>query len=462
MICAATLVPPAFLQPAFFWLLAFLVGAPYPLLLLSYRRTLNYKLQTLRSFMANNSIFAAYLRRFGKRNADPNAAVDELFGLTYHWSTYALAVVLNMVVIAAAVCICAVRGGIPMGVPSALNTLIASVPPTLLLGLSGAYVLGLYDTLGRYRVGDLYPSYLHFNWLHMVVAGFLAPLLSQAFAPAIAYPVAFGIGIFPLKDSLDAARKYAAKRLELTPSTPATEGAALNKIQGMTQQTIDRLEEEDITSTVHLAYSDPIKLLLRTNISWVILLDLMDQAVLFNYLGEQMAQLRSMGVRGAIEVAAIGQRLYEGDAEDQRCAHLAINLLASRLSSTDEAALILVRTLYEDGQVDLLWELYTDETPTGVLRDERAAAAQKPASPPVLHKIQVEFLKNQPSAEARPPKVTEPIPAPPITNTGEIPHAQESSATPKTQENLTAKSGEFDESHSAEEPITQTEPAPSI
>ena len=396
----AALVPPAFLQPVFYWLLAFVVGSPYPLLILSYRRTLNYKHQTLRSFMNNNSLFAAYVRRFGKRDGSPNAAVDELFNLTYYWTTYALAVALNMLTIAAAVCICAVRGGIPMGVPTPLRTLMESAPPTLLLGLSGAYVLGLYDMLRRYRVGDIYPSYLHFNWLHMFVAAFLAPLLSKAFTPAIAYPVAFGIGLFPLKDSLDTARKYASKRLELTESTPGAEGSALSKVQGMTQDVIDRLEEEGVTSTVHLAYSDPIKLLLRTNISWVIILDLMDQAVLFNYLGDQMTQLRSIGIRGAIEVAAIGQRLYEGDTEDQRCAKLNVSLIASRLSSTEDAALILVRTLYEDGQVDLLWELYTDETPTGVLRDDKEAAEDKTSK--VLHQVPVEILK--PIQDARPPK----------------------------------------------------------
>lgn len=371
----AMLIPAALRETSFFWILCFLAGSPYPLLTLSYKRTLNYKLRTLQSFMANNSLFSAYVRRFGRRG-DSNSAVNELFGLTYHWTTYALAVAMNMVVIAASVCICAVKGGISMGVPSKLEALIGAVPSTVLLGFAGAYVLGLYDMLRRYRVGDLYPSYLHFNWLHMVVAGFLAPLLSQAFTPAVAYPVAFGIGIFPLKDSFDTARKYAAKRLEVSPATPAAEGTALSKVQGMTPETIDRLEEEGVTSTVHLAYSDPIKLLLRTNISWVILLDLMDQALLFNYLGDQMAQLRSIGVRGAIEVAAVGQRLYEGDDEDKRCANLTISLFASRLSCTNEAALVLIRTLYEDGQADLLWELYTDETPTRALRDSQTDSLQ--------------------------------------------------------------------------------------
>ncbi len=431
----ATLVPAAFHQAGFFWILCLLAGAPYPLLALSYKRSLNYKLRTLQSFMNNNSLFAAYVRRFGKRG-DSDSAVNELFGLTYHWTTYALAVFLNMFVIAAAVCLCAVNSGISMGLPAKLESVIQSAAPTLLLGLGGAYVLGLYDTLGRYRSGDLYPSYLHFNWLHMFVAAFLAPLLSQAFTPAIAYPVAFGIGIFPLKDSLDTARKYASKKLELTPATPATEGSALSRIQGMTPETIDRLEEEGITSTVHLAYSDPIRLLLRTNIPWVILLDLMDQSLLYNYVGDQMSQLRPMGIRGAIEMAALGQRLYEGGDEDKRCAELAIKLIASRLGCPDDAALTLMRSFYEDGQVDLLWELYTDETPTHVLKDDTARKDEEAIAPPVLHEVPPEILQNVPLAAARPPKTLEmPPPDARIIQEGEDhSDAQEKRKAAKAQE----------------------------
>jgi hypothetical protein len=331
--------------------------------------------------MTNNSIFEAYVKRFGKHGSRESATA-ELFGLIYHWRIYALAVLFNVAIVTAGACVAMVRADIRMGLPNSFETLIARAPATLLLSLGGAYVLGLYDMLRRYRVGDLYPSGLHFYWLHMVVAAFLGPLLAQAFAPGVGRAVAFGIGIFPLKDSLDTVKKYAAKQLKLQSATPVGEGATLNKIQGLTPETIERFEEEGVTSTVHLAYSDPIKLLLRTNIPWVIIIDLMDQALLFNYLADSAAQLRPLGIRGSIELAALGQRLYEGNDEDKRCATLAMHLMAERLNSSDDAALTLVRTLYEDGQVDLLWELYTPETPVGVLgkhsdEDERSPRPPK-------------------------------------------------------------------------------------
>jgi hypothetical protein len=350
-----------------YWYLCVAVGLPYILVPISYGRVLRYKLRTIESFMSNNAVFAAYVNRFGPANNRAGAAPG-LFGLTYDWRVYGLAIFFNLVIIAAAVCVCLIRGGVSMNLPLALEALLATAPVTVLLSLGGAYILNLYDLLKRYRVGDLYPSCLHFHWLHMIVAAFLGPLLAQAFAPGVARVVAFGVGIFPLKDSLDTVKKYAAKRLELSPTRVAAEGASLNKVQGLTQETIERLEEEGINSTEHLAYSDPIKLLLRTNIPWVILIDLIDQALLYNYVGDKITELRSIGIRGAIEMAAIVQDLLKGDEEEKKCARMRIHIVAVRLGlSDDDEGLNLVRSFYEDGQVDLLWELYTPEFPDQVL-----------------------------------------------------------------------------------------------
>jgi hypothetical protein len=378
---AGVLFTPAVSGIVFYWFICFLTSSPYLFLPISYRRTLKYKLRTVESLMTDNSIFQAYIKKFGTRDG-PDAAITELFGLIYHWRIYALAMLFNIGVVTVSSGVAIIRAGISLGLPSSFEGLISHAPVTILFSLGGAYVLGLYDMLRRYRVGDLYPTGLHFYWLHMVVAAFLGPLLAQAFKPGVGMTVAFGIGIFPLKESLEVVKKYASKRLKLSSEAPVGEGATLNKIQGLTPEIIERFEEEGVTSTVHLAYSDPIKLLLRTNIPWVIIIDLMDQAILFNYLGESAACLRPLGIRGSIELAALGQRLYKPrNEEDERCAPLAIHLIAERLASSDDAALALIRTLYEDGQVDLLWELYTPETPVGVMRaeDQRAAKISKTA-----------------------------------------------------------------------------------
>jgi len=357
---------PAFGPMGFYWSLGLVPSLPYVLLSLSYGRVLRHKSQVIEGFMSNSAIFAAYATRFGTATHGKKA-ISELIGIAYHWRLYALAILLNVTVVGAGVYVCLIRSGVSMGLPSPFEAMLAATPSALLLSLGGAYVLNLYDLLKRYRVGDLYPSCLHFHWLHMVVAAFLGPLLAQAFSPGVSRVVAFGVGAFPLKDSLDAARKYAAKRMELSPTGPVGETSTLARIQGLTPEIIERLEEEGVTSSEHLAYSDPVRLLLRTNIPWVILIDLIDQALLFNYVGDRVTQLRPMGVRGSIEMAAIAQYLDKGDAEEKRCAGIALRLVASKLGLTDDEALILVRGFAADGQVQLLWELYTPEFPDEVL-----------------------------------------------------------------------------------------------
>jgi hypothetical protein len=122
---------------AFYWLLCLLASAPYILLPISYGRVNKGKLRTIESLMADNAIFAAYVKRFRKQ-VGPDQSAQELFRLTYHWTLYALAIVLNVVVITAGVCVSLIRGGISMGMPDTFEKLIVTVPPTLLLSFGGA------------------------------------------------------------------------------------------------------------------------------------------------------------------------------------------------------------------------------------------------------------------------------------------------------------------------------------
>ena len=49
---------------------------------------------------------------------------------------------------------------------------------------------------------------------------------------------------------------------------------------------LQRLQDNGFESAEHLAGDDPIKMLLKTNVEWKVILDLIDQAILFGYVGE--------------------------------------------------------------------------------------------------------------------------------------------------------------------------------
>ena len=66
---------------------------------------------------------------------------------------------------------------------------------------------------------------------------------------------------------------------------------------------IDRLNEAGISNVQQLAFTDPLRLLVRTNLDWKVILDLVDQAFLALYVGAKIVELRSLGIRGAVELS---------------------------------------------------------------------------------------------------------------------------------------------------------------
>jgi hypothetical protein len=366
----------------FYWSLAVLPVLPYVLVYLSYRVRLLDKLNTLQNLMLQEGVFTAYRARFGqkldeqkkedqqKEDEQKKEVVGKLFDVLYGRHAYYSAICLNLLVITVGVAAGLLRGGISLGLPGALESLAQRVPLTMLLGFAGAYTLNLYNVCRLYRIQDLSPSDLHFTWLHMILASFIAPLLSQAFVASAAYAVAFGIGVFPLKDSFETVRDLAKKRLGVLSTIPVFEGSTLDKLQGLTEDVIERLGEEGITSSVHLAYTDPIRLFLKTNLEWPFLVDIMDQALLFNYLRDSpvgLAGIRALGIRGSIEMVVLGEPVPDGFANpqyeaeekfDPQRVRQAIAIVASTLGQSPEAIRNLAINLWEDGQVDLIWQLF--------------------------------------------------------------------------------------------------------
>ncbi len=342
------------------WVIAVAPGVPYILLYMGHRKNLLNKRNMLNNLMSEEGVFDSYQARFGQadeKREKREKIVADLFDLYYRAGTYWMAVALNIVVVTMGMAIGMIRAGISLGLPGEIEALARSAPLTLSMGFAGAYLLSLYDTLRRCRTSDLSAYSLHFTWVHMILASILAPLVCQAFTPAVGAPVAFGLGLLPIKDTVDFARESAKKKLEMSTTTQASKAPPLSLVQGLNKDVIDRLEEEGITSTVELAYYDPIKLFLKTNFQWAWVIDVMDQAILINYIGDKIEVLRPVGIRGAIEMTVLGEPTRAGATVQQRISNV-VAIVASRLGMTQDEALNLGDNLYEDGQVDLLWELF--------------------------------------------------------------------------------------------------------
>jgi hypothetical protein len=89
-----------------------------------------------------------------------------------------------------------------------------------------------------------------------------------------------------------------------------------------------------------------------------VILDLIDQAMLFIYVGDKMASLRSIGLRGSIEVASLFEDLDDSDATTKAQAETIVALMSSELGESEGGVRYLIRTLYYDLQVQFIWDLW--------------------------------------------------------------------------------------------------------
>jgi len=119
------------------------------------------------------------------------------------------------------------------------------------------------------------------------------------------------------------------------------------------------------------------KLLLRTNLEWKTILDIIDQAILFDYFGDKCERLREFGIRGSIELASIQDDLTNDDATVRAQCELLLASVALRLEVEEVAVRNAIRNAYEDVQVELLWDLWGDTDPGGEDDPARASEPQR-------------------------------------------------------------------------------------
>ena len=126
----------------------------------------------------------------------------------------------------------------------------------------------------------------------------------------------------------------------------------------MHQSTIDKLQLLGINTTQELAYFDPLTLLFRTNFSPKVVIDWIDQALLYNYVTDEVVKLRKRGIRGAIEFfIAAG----EGDLAEQ---------IADVLEITKAELDEFVEMMGADYQVQLIYRIWNEfEIPESQIGD---------------------------------------------------------------------------------------------
>jgi len=346
----------------FSWFLVLVPGLLFPALSYGYGRILNQKRIELENLISGER-FERYIRAYDPGTKDPQDAVKFLFDLNYHFRAYLLPIGIILLVVTGLAVVTLSKAGFSMGLPDYFSNFLNSGPPAILVSIAGAYIWCLFDVLRRFRSLDLTPISLHFVWLRLLVSPVWGGLAATSLKDPADLIVAFGLGAFPLKQLWGFTKSRVEERLKIGEEALQAEGPTLHNIQGMRKEMIERLEEEGITSAQYLANADPIKLLLKTGFEWKVILDIIDQAILFMYIGDKMTKLRPIGIRGSIELLDLGYKLenVENIKEHQQ-AEKVVLLIVDKLGEDPAAVTNLIQTLTTDPRADFVWTLWGESS----------------------------------------------------------------------------------------------------
>lgn len=385
-----------------YWLVSLVPSIPFILIYFAYRHTLKGKRLTILLVMQGNKVFESYVSAFirptgSRKNSPPHqlnaeGLVDELFNVYYHWRHYGYGIFLTAVTVTCVTAATLKAQGIPVSLPVPLAGLLVHTPLTMSVAFAGAYIGNLYELMTRYRAVDLTPTAFQFSWIGLLTACIAGPLAAAAATEGLKPVIAFGIGLIPLRSLFEYFANYAQRRLNIaTQNTPA-EGPTLHHLEGMTSSVITRLEEEKIHSVRALSYSDPVKLFLKTDFEWALIIDFIDQALLYNYIGDKLKALASLGIGGSIDMATIYLRFLEDRGKTQSSSVTAataipdnrdtihtISAIAQRVGIKEEEAKNLLRMIFEDIQVDFIWNIVGGDDDE--IKDDEHEAVERAASP---------------------------------------------------------------------------------
>jgi hypothetical protein len=237
-----------------------------------------------------------------------------------------------------------------------------TVPSPIQLALLGAFAWNLWVLFSGYDMLDLIPSTFYWITFRYVVAIMAGILASQIFKETgVASIFALTATVIPYPRLLEFLRSKVPGLREAHAGEPP-----LWKIQGMQQPTIDRLETLGIYTTQELAYVDPLMLLFRTHFQPKVVIDWIDQSLLYNYVGEGLNDLRTRGIRGSIELSG----LKDDDP--------ALEKVAKVLNITSNELIYFRDKLRNDYQVKListLWDEFKPQDPSNAIQEPLSVLA---------------------------------------------------------------------------------------
>lgn len=192
------------------------------------------------------------------------------------------------------------------------------IPAVPAAGISGAYLWLVADLISKARRLDLAPADILGSALRLAMAAALSYAITGMGGDKslVASALAFALGAFPLDAVRIIIRRIATKNFGLQVGIDDTSTDQIIKINGIDHPAADRLMDADISTIAQLAYCDPVQLCMRTGFLFDFIVDVVSQALAWNYFEEKLDKLRSAGLRGAMEINDVLTDLRNLDEPD--------------------------------------------------------------------------------------------------------------------------------------------------
>jgi hypothetical protein len=241
--------------------------------------------------------------------------------------------------------------------PADLSLAASQISTAAIAAAAGAFVANLIELVDKARLRELNASAFQYAWVKSVGCTAAGALVGVTMKEGFDLWLAFGIGVIPVGIVIDATSGKAREVLGIKPNSIPAQPPDLHHLQGMTEPVQHKLFDQGISSCEQLAYASPVKLLARTNLEWLTILDFIDQALLYQYVQEKVSGLRILGIRGAIQVASLALELHDRNERTLLEARAALSRVAVALGFDEPTACYLLRTIAEDLTVKRLAKL---------------------------------------------------------------------------------------------------------
>ena len=251
---------------------------------------------------------------------------------------------------------------------------LRNIPDALAYGFIGAYlasIITIFDGLRRY---DLDPGLYYSVTYRVMFSSFAAWVASLMFATSFQPIVALGIGLFPLEKTWNFITDRAANVLG-TGQNEKEIGLDLANIQGLEHSSNrQRLIDVGVTTVQGLATADPLLLFFLTTFPLRSVVDMIDKAILYLYLGDKTKLLREHGINGVIELVALAklaERIPAYQSQDDSATNEPlgelfkdinteelVNNVAKVIDQTPQELKAFIYNMYYDPMVKFIYDIW--------------------------------------------------------------------------------------------------------